>query len=269
MFVPLQDNGIISEFEGYERLKEFPRRKDGFIDLERLPQVLKEEAGLPNEYQVSKQPDVLMLFYLFSSEELKELFDRLHYDFRPESIPENIHFYVRQTASDSSLSRVALAWVLSRMDRPGAWKHLHALSATGAPSKKSVEIGVFPRSWDLLEEALGTDFFDIQGGTTADGLHMGAMVGTVDIVQRCYTGIVIKNDVLWLNPCLPEELTRLSFHLLYRQQALQFEITQQTVKVSVGHSDAAPIKIGFKHRTYELAPGVSRAFQVATGDPCE
>ncbi len=264
MFVPLQEDGIINEFEGYERLKEFPRGKDGAIDFARLPQILKEEAGLPNEYQVSKQPDVLMLFFLFSSEELKELFDRLHYDFRTESIPKNIEFYTRQTVSDSSLSRVALAWVLSRMDRRRAWKHLDAMS-DNALSKQSIETGSFPHSWNLLEEALGTDFFDIQGGTTATGVHIGAMVGTVDIVQRCYTGIVIKNDVLWLNPCLPEELTRLSFHLHYRQQVLQFEITQETAKVSTGESDARPINIGFKEEIYELAPGASKTFSIATG----
>lgn len=261
MFVPLQDNGIISEFEGYEKLKEFPQRKDGFIDMERLPQILREEAGLPNQYQVSKQPDVLMLFYLFSTEELKELFDRLNYGFDPESIPKNINFYVRQTASDSSLSRVALAWVLSRMDRIGSWKHLQAMSESTA-SEKSPETQVFPHSWNIWQQALDTDFLDIQGGTTASGLHMGAMVGTIDIVQRCYTGIVIKNDVLWLNPCLPEELTRLSFHFHYRQHAVQFEITQETAKVSSAESDAPPIEIGFKDKKYELVPGTTKTFNM-------
>ncbi len=267
MFVSLQDNGIISQFEGYERLKQFPQRKDGFVDLERLPEVLKEEAGLPNQYQVSKQPDVLMLFYLFSAEELKELFDRLHYDFNTESIPKNIEFYVRQTASNSSLSRVALAWVLSRMDRPRSWKHLHAMSAS--TEHESIETGILPRSWNIFEEALGTDFFDIQGGSTTNGLHTGAMVGTVDIVQRCYTGIVMKGDVLWLNPRLPEELTRLSFHLNYRQQAVQLEITQETARVCTCQSSAQPIKIGFKDRIYDLAPGASRTFHIATGRLCQ
>ena len=263
MFIPLLDNGIISQFEGYEKLKDFPRRKDGFIDLEQLPNLLQQTAGLPVDYQISKQPDVLMLFYLFSTEELQELFKRLNYNFQPEFIPKNIEFYVRQTTSGSSLSRVVLSWVLSRMDRQGAWKHLHGVSRTCKPSAEASEVGIFPDTLDLLEEAIATDFFDIQGGTTAQGLHMGAMVGTVDIVQRCYAGIVIKDDILWLNPCLPRELTRLSFHLHYRFQIVQFAITQDTITVSTGSSRAHSIKIGFKHRTYELAPGESRTFNIA------
>jgi len=44
---------------------------------------------------------------------------------------------------------------------------------------------------------------DIQGGTTPEGIHLGAMAGTVDQIQRCYTGIVTRSDMLLLNPCLP------------------------------------------------------------------
>ena len=261
MFVPLQENGIISEFEGYEKLQEFPRKEDGFIDMAQLPQILQESAGLPNQYQVSKQPDVLMLFYLFSSEELKELFDRLHYDFRPEFIPANIDFYVRQTASDSSLSRVALAWVLSRANRPGAWKHLQAMS-TSTNSGDWSETKDFPHSYNIWEEALGTDFFDIQGGTTATGVHIGAMIGTVDIVQRCYAGIIFKDDVLWFNPCLPDELTRLSFHLHYRQHLVQFEITREKATVTAGNSRARSIRVGVKDKIYELTANSSMTFDI-------
>ncbi len=223
---------------------------------------------MPNEYQVSKQPDVLMLFYLFSAEELKELFDRLNYDFNPESIPQNIDFYFRQTASGSSLSRVALAWVLSRKDRPAAWKHLQAIS-TSTNSTGSTESKVYPHSYKVWEEALGTDFFDIQGGTTASGVHIGAMIGTVDIVQRCYAGIVFKDDILWLNPRLPEELTRLSFHLNYRQHALQCEITQKTATISSSVSSALPIRIGFKDEIYELTPGSNKTFDISPVKSCQ
>jgi trehalose/maltose hydrolase-like predicted phosphorylase len=44
---------------------------------------------------------------------------------------------------------------------------------------------------------------DIQQGTTAEGVHLGAMAGTVDLVQRVSTGIEVTGDVLRLNPHLP------------------------------------------------------------------
>lgn len=260
MFVPLQDNGIISQFEGYDKLQVFPWQKNGFVDIEHLNRVLKEQDGYANQYQVSKQADVLMLFYLFSSEELKELFEHLSYRFEPKMIPENIAFYVPQTANYSTLSRVAVAWVLSRTNRPNAWRLLSDVSDV-KNLQQSAPLTTYPRSWDIFEEALASD---IQAASTPEGIHLGAMAGTVDIVQRCYTGIVTKGDVLWINPCLPDALTRLSFQLQYRQQTVHLEITKRTFKISTGDSGALPIKVGFKNKIYELGRSETKVFNIST-----
>ena len=42
------------------------------------------------------------------------------------------------------------------------------------------------------------DVGDIQGGTTKEGIHLGAMAGTVDLVQRGQTGLQIRHDMLHL-----------------------------------------------------------------------
>ena len=49
-------------------------------------------------------------------------------------------------------------------------------------------------------DALGSDIGDVQGGTTAEGIHLGAMAGTVDMVKRGYSGIESRGDVVWVNP---------------------------------------------------------------------
>jgi trehalose/maltose hydrolase-like predicted phosphorylase len=71
--VPFHDDGIISQFEGYDELEEFDwdgyREKYG--DIHRLDRILEAEGDTPNRYKVSKQADVLMLFYLFSADELR------------------------------------------------------------------------------------------------------------------------------------------------------------------------------------------------------
>ena len=41
---------------------------------------------------------------------------------------------------------------------------------------------------------------DTQGGTTAEGIHLGAMAGTVDLIQRVHTGLETRGDTLILNP---------------------------------------------------------------------
>ena len=42
------------------------------------------------------------------------------------------------------------------------------------------------------------------------------MAGTVDLVQRCYTGLETRDGVLRLNPNLPDELDGLDFDVRYR-----------------------------------------------------
>ncbi|KPK89572.1 MAG: hypothetical protein AMJ94_11840, partial [Deltaproteobacteria bacterium SM23_61] len=83
MRVVFHGDRIISQFEGYDQLLEFDwegyRKKYG--NIQRLDRVLEAEGDTPNRYKASKQADVLMLFYLFSAEEIQELFTEMGYEF--------------------------------------------------------------------------------------------------------------------------------------------------------------------------------------------
>ncbi len=234
LFVPFHDRGIISQFEGYSELEELDwesyRARYGNID--RLDRILEAEGDTPNRYKVSKQADVLMLFYLLSADELRALFGRLGHPLEYDAIPRNIEYYRARTSHGSTLSRVVHAWVLLRSDRE--------------------------RSWTLFTEALGSDLLDIQGGTTAEGVHLGAMAGTVDLVQRGYAGIETREEVLWFDPTLPEEVHALRFKIRYRRHwGLQIEITRDRIRVSARPADVYPIKVGIGGEVVELAAGSS------------
>jgi alpha,alpha-trehalase len=130
---------------------------------------------------------------------------------------------------------VVNAWVLARCDRP--------------------------RSWRFFVEALGSDVHDVQGGTTAEVIHLGAMAGTVDLVQRCYTGLETRQDVLWLNPTLPEELDGLDFEVRYRGHwGVHLSFTPELLRVQVDDHNAAPVKVGVKGEVVEIEPGGEREF---------
>ena len=66
-------DGVISQFEGYEDLAEldWDAYRDRYGDISRLDRILEGENDTPNAYKASKQADVLMLFYLLSSQELR------------------------------------------------------------------------------------------------------------------------------------------------------------------------------------------------------
>ena len=116
-------------------------------------------------------------------------------------------------------------------------------------------------------EALQSDINDIQGGTTAEGVHLGAMAGTVDLVQRVSTGIEVTGDVLRLNPRLPDELERLDLRIRYRGHSLDLRLTRDALTVRGRERGAAPIKLGFKDEVYEFAGGSTRVFTLGSTGP--
>ena len=144
-------------------------------------------------------------------------------------ISKNIDYYLQRTSNGSTLSGIVNAWVYSRSSRR--------------------------RSWALFKQVLQSDVNDIQGGTTSEGIHLGAMAGTVDLIQRCYTGIELRDDELWFNPLLPDELSRLSFQLRYRRHSLHVDITDDMLSIASEPAFTGPVTIRLKGETCWLAPG--------------
>ena len=238
MYVPIQDNGVISQFEGYEKLQEIDldnyRKRYG--NIQRLDLILEMENDSANRYKLSKQPDVLMLFYLFSAEEISELFLRLGYPFEYETIPRNIAYYVDRATQGSTLSRVVSAWVLARSDRP--------------------------RSIEFFAEALQSDVHDVQQGTAAEGVHLGAMAGSVDLLMRVSTGIEARGNVLRFNPELPQEIERLDMRIRYRGHSLNLRLTRDTLMIRGSYSSAPPISLCIDETVCEFVSNTTRLFRL-------
>jgi trehalose/maltose hydrolase-like predicted phosphorylase len=232
------EEGIISQFEGYDKLKEFDWEgyKEKYGNIQRLDRILEAEGDSPDNYKLSKQADVLMLFYLFSVEELRDLFERMNYSFKPEMLPDNIAYYMKRVSHGSTLSYIVHAWVLARSERE--------------------------RSWHLFQEALRSDIEDIQGGTTFEGIHLAAMAGTVDLIVRCYTGLEKREDVLWFNPRLPSGLDCLRFSIVYRDNQLEVNITENLLTLVSRTDSRTPVTIGFAGDTFQLKPGDMQKFNL-------
>jgi trehalose/maltose hydrolase-like predicted phosphorylase len=239
MYVPfIGESNIIAQFDGYDDLEEFPwgvyKARHG--EAMRLDRILESEGDNVNRYKASKQADVLMLFYLFSSEELQHIFDLLNYPWNNDNIPENITYYEARTSHGSTLSKIVHSWVVARSDRR--------------------------KAWDNFRVALMSDVEDVQGGTTAEGIHMGAMAGTVDLVQRGFTGLEIRDNVLWLNPVLPEEIGCLDFQLRYRSHWISLQLTHDKLLISIDKGWAKEVQIGVLGEVYTFQTGHQREFDI-------
>jgi trehalose/maltose hydrolase-like predicted phosphorylase len=81
------------------------------------------------------------------------------------------------------------------------------------------------------------------------------MAGTLDLLQRCYTGLEVREDVLWLNPQLPTDLRQLRFTILYRAQLVELMFADGKVTISSQTSTAAPISVGLGETVTELRAG--------------
>jgi len=239
MYIPFHDDNIISQFEGYEKLEEFDwdryRRKHG--EVMRLDRILESEGDTPNRYKASKQADVLMIFFLLTSSEIKELFSQLDYPFDIQTdIEKNIRYYQERTSHGSTLSKVVHSWIYARLNRDNSWRN--------------------------FKQALMSDFKDVQGGTTPEGIHLGAMAGTVDLIQRCYTGLEIRDNVLWLNPHLPENIENITLSIRFRSHWFKLYINHKNVKIEFEKGWAPPVEIGIQGKTYKFEERTCKAFEL-------
>lgn len=235
MFVPFHD-GIISQFEGYGELKELDwdgyRRQYG--NIQRLDRILEAENDDVNRYRASKQADALMLLYLMSVTELCEVLDRLGYRFLPAKVPQMVDYYLARTSHGSTLSGVVHTWVLARANRD--------------------------RAMDFFRQALKSDVSDIQGGTTSEGIHLAAMAGSVDLMQRCFTGMETRSNRIILSPYWPETLGVLAFPIRYRGLHLHLRVSGKGVIISVDPRDAAGVEVECNGRVVQLMPGTTVRF---------
>lgn len=148
--------------------------------------------------QVIKQPDVLMLHQLIPEETA------------PGSLAANLDFYGPRTAHGSSLSQSVMAALEARAGRPD-------------------------RALELLKNSLRIDLDDV-GGTTAAGVHIGALGGAWQALLFGFLGAGVRGGVLTLAPSLPEAWPRLEARFRCLGTDVRMFVDNSTVRVDAsGH----------------------------------
>lgn len=111
----------------------------------------------------------------------------------------------------------------------------------------------------MFLSALESDVNDIQGGTTKEGIHMGVMAGTLDLVQRGYMGAEVRDGALYFDPKLTDHLDGVSYAIRFLGAPLRVSLQsgQLTVKVE-GEGHAVSVGVGDSVR--EIGPGESTTF---------
>ncbi len=178
-----------------------------------MDRILKAEGKSTDDYKVAKQADTLMTFYNLDKDEIDNILKGLDYKLPKTYLKNNLEYYLQRTSHGSTLSRIVHSWLANL-------------------------IGDKKLSWQLYSEALSSDYDDIQGGTTGEGIHTGVMAGTIIIALMSYAGLNLRSDIVRFFPCLPEHWKNISFNFRFRKNHYYCEVSQKMIKIkTIGFVD--------------------------------
>ncbi len=97
---------------------------------------------------------------------------------------------------------------------------------------------------------------DVQGGTTKEGIHMGVMSGTLDLLQSSYLGCSVRDGLLHLEPRLIDRLDGLAFSMQFRGTSIRISVEGVELTVLArAEGFRAPVRIAVGNQVRELGPG--------------
>jgi trehalose/maltose hydrolase-like predicted phosphorylase len=239
--VIITKQGIISQFDGYMDLMElnWNHYRNKYGNIHRLDRIIKAEGDSPDKYKLAKQADVLMMFYVLGPEAVKTILNSLGHtvDDAIELLKNNYEYYETRTSHGSTLSKV-----------------VHAVI--------SGYITAGNTAWDWFLEAMKSDIFDTQGGTTLEGIHCGVMAGTLDVIYRYFAGIDFSGNVIEINPHLPKHWSGLAFRIRYRKIGYNFEFTPKTLTVKIEGKGKNKVPITIRGKNITVMPGKTRTIGI-------
>ncbi len=178
-------------------------QQDGYMDKEQIFAADIDPAQSPINQHWSwdrilrspfiKQADVLQGIFFFED------------DFDNETIRRNFEFYEPRTVHESSLSPC-----------------IHSILAN--------KIGKKEMAYDLYLRTARLDLDDYNK-EVAEGLHITSMGGTWMSVIYGFGGFRIKDDMLHLNPAIPDKWDSLSFRVIFRDNYLRIQINGKGVVI--------------------------------------
>ncbi len=141
LYLEINEDGIIAQFEGYFKLKEldWTAYQAKYSNIYRMDRLLNAETLSADDYQVAKQADTLMIFYNLSKKQVDHILVDLNYTLPEDYVEQNLAYYLARTTHGSTLSRI-----------------VHAQLAAIVKDDTL--------AWRLFQEALSSDYHDIQGG---------------------------------------------------------------------------------------------------------
>lgn len=230
LYVPFHPDGVIGQFEGFEKLRHLDMEAFRAAHPEgRVDQVLAAKGDGVENYRISKQPDLLMLLHLLPHGELEGVLAHMGYRVTEAQLRQSAEWHLAHCQHDSSLSPVACAGALARLNPR--------------------------RSWEFFLQTLRPDLESGKDSAAAEGAHLSAMGGAIDVLQRHYLGFRMLPEGLALDPAVPAALgpVRFTLRCRYGRFTLEWDGEALSLRADAGNPGAAPVLFG--GGTHALVPG--------------
>ena len=203
MELPMTDTGLIEQHNGYFDL---PHTDVNAIPVSEFP--LYDHWSYDRIYRTDmiKQPDVLMLLYLYNA------------SFSNEVKRVNYAFYEPRTIHESSLS-----------------PSVHSILAA--------ELGRMDEATSFFGYATRLDL-DNYNRNTGEGLHTTSLAMAWANIVYGFAGLRSDGDALRFAPRLPERWGRLRFSLTYRGRILDLDLQKNELRFTLRQGEPVELMIG-------------------------
>jgi trehalose/maltose hydrolase-like predicted phosphorylase len=167
---------------------------------------------------------------------VEALLQRLGYAPEEDFLKVNYDYYIKRTSHGSTLSKIVHAQLANLM-------------------------GDARQSFELYFDALQSDYRDVQGGTTGEGIHAGVMSSTVLVAVSTYAGLDLRGDHIVFNPVLPRHWRRMKFSFQYQGDDFDVEVDQLQVAITPLKL-ASPRNIEVKGQKVKMEQGTTKTIKL-------
>ena len=171
-----------------------------------------------NKIQVSKQADVMVLFYLLE-EQFSEEVKRASWD-----------YYEPRTLHDSSLS-------------------------LSTHSVLACDIGDTELGYQMYRKACGIDLSNDNPHSSDAGIHAASCGGLWQCVVYGFGGVRMLGGKLRIDPKLPKAWKKLSFKINWKGQLLAVTVTEKTVEI-VNETSSDPVSLEICGQEYRIEKSI-------------
>ncbi|MBN2175660.1 MAG: beta-phosphoglucomutase family hydrolase [Bacteroidales bacterium] len=230
---------ILAQYDGYFDLQEldwdYYREKYG--NIYRMDRLLKAEGKSADDYKVAKQADTLQVFFNLNEDTVTGILDELGYSMPDDYLAKNLAYYLQRTSHGSTLSRVVHAQLANMIDD-------------------------YKLSWELYSGALTSDYSDVQGGTTGEGIHAGVMAGTILIAIQSFAGVDVRSDIVKIDPSLPKHWRKISFNFQFKQVEYKLSVSTSQIEIEQKNEQGKEAEIEVRKIIKKLLPNKIYTFEI-------